>query len=88
MASPLLSSRNEPLCSISIKSTHGFYINDLKAIAIHDLLLYLSRQNPSSFVKSLFLPGAADLGVCLHTSSSGLDLPMKVLNVKATLIFL
>ncbi|KAH8900276.1 hypothetical protein GQ53DRAFT_214539 [Thozetella sp. PMI_491] len=56
-----------------------------------DSIAKLQRQGilPSVIVETAFLPfadyaallAAADLGVCLHNSSSGVDLPMKVVDM-------
>src|SRR5262249_7321612 len=47
-------------------------IAQLELLAIHVKTLWLAAEDYPLFL------GAADLGLCLHRSSSGLDLPMKL----------
>lgn len=61
--------RDEFVCAVAERETSGVWRN----VVVRTTWLEM-RDYP------VFL-GGADLGVCLHSSSSGLDLPMKVVDL-------
>lgn len=53
----------------------GMYEARMRALDLQCVALRTAWLEVADYPRLL---GAADLGVCLHTSSSGFDLPMKV----------
>ncbi|GMH58275.1 hypothetical protein TrST_g9596 [Triparma strigata] len=69
----------EVLCIVTGKGPEKeYYVNKIKEMDLKEIDIMTVWLEASDYP---ILVGSADLGVCLHTSTSGIDLPMKVVDM-------
>ena len=67
------------LCIITGKGPlKEFYLTKIHSLNLKNVVIKTAWLTPLEYP---LLLGSADLGICLHTSSSGLDLPMKIVDM-------